>query len=280
MDPMDKIDYTDPQCPFCVDGYRDEPTVHPIDVSSAIAKIDEQLHKNDVAGAERTLNFWIGEARLGCDDRGLLSLKNEQMGMLRKQEGRRDEAIAAAEEALALIEKIGFEDTITAATTYVNAATVYKTFNMPEKSMPLFEKARPIYERELTDGDMRLGSLYNNMALALVDLERWDEAEQNYRRALGVMEKAPHGRQEQAITYLNMADLLFARDGMREAELEILEYIDRAKTLLDDPSIPQDGYHAFVCEKCAPSFGFYGFSGLQRHFEEKADRIYAAEQEK
>lgn len=272
---MDKIDYTDPQCPFCVDEYKDEPTIHAIDVRNAINKIDEFLAKNDYAGAERTLNFWIGEAKLGGDMRGLLSLKNEQMGMLRKLEGRGNEAMAAANEALDLVKKIGFEETVTAATTYVNAATVYKTYEQPGRAMELFEMALPIYERELSDGDIKLGSLYNNMGLALTDLDRFDEAKAAYEKALKVMEKAEYGKREQAITYLNIADMLFARDGMREAELDILECIDKAKNLLEDPELPHDGYHAFVLEKCAPSFAFYGFDGISRYFAQKADEIYS-----
>ena len=166
------------------------------------------------------------------------------------------------------------EDSLTAATTYVNIATVYKTFGRADQGLPYFEKARPIYEAALRPDDARLGGLYNNTALALADLGRYEEAEAYYRKALSVMDQVPGGEAEQAITKLNLADLKAAHFGYEAAEEEIQSLLDEARTLLDTPSLPRNGYYAFVLTSCAPTFRLYGRFADADELEETAQAIY------
>jgi len=51
-------------------------------------------------------------------------------------------------------------------------------------------------------------------------------------------------------------------------------YLDRAWQLLDTPSLPRDGYYAFVCEKCAPVFGYYGYFAEEAKLTGRAKEIY------
>ena len=80
---------------------------------------------------------------------------------------------------------------------------------------------------------------------------------------------------EQAITYLNMADVLEAEKGSEEAEAGIGEYLDKAYDLLDTPGVPHGGYYAFVCEKCAPVFDHYGYFLAAQELRTRAEKIYA-----
>jgi tetratricopeptide (TPR) repeat protein len=144
-----------------------------------------------------------------------------------------------------------------------------------ERALALFERARPIYESSAATRPELLGGLYNNMALTCVALARFDEAEALYDKAMATMAKTPHGALEQAITCLNMADLVAARDGMEAGEGAIYALADRAVALLDDPSLAHDGYYAFVCEKCAPALEYYGYFDDARRLKEEAERIYA-----
>ncbi|MBQ7384455.1 MAG: tetratricopeptide repeat protein, partial [Clostridia bacterium] len=157
--------------------------------------------------------------------------------------------------------------------TFLNCATVYKAFDMAERSLPLFERAREIYERELEGNDSRIAGLYNNMALTLVDLGRFSEADELYKNAISIMEKAERGGLEVAITYLNMASAAEAERGMLEAEALISEYLERAEALLEAHPT-RDGYYAFVCEKCASVFGYYGHFFYENELKERARKIY------
>lgn len=243
-----------------------------ISVERILSKLDEHLRRNDYAAAERHLCYWLSEAGAGGDGRTELLVRNELMGLYRKT-ARKDEALASANAALAAIRRMGIDEQVGAATTYLNSATVYKAFGMSEQSIPLFERARSIYERELDGNDSRLGGLYNNMALSLVDLSRFSEAYELYSKAIAVMEKAEGGELEVAITYLNIASAKEVELGLLDADEEINLYLDRAQELLD-ANMSDDGYYAFVCEKCASVFGYYGRFLYDAELKERARRIY------
>ena len=47
----------------------------------------------------------------------------------------------------------------------------------------------------------------------------------------------------------------------------------RTKELLENYTL-RDGYYAFVCEKCASVFGYYGFFMYEKELHERSRRIY------
>ena len=266
-------DYFEPACPFCVEHHKNEPPVRSIPTERILKKLDEYLSKDDYTSAERHLLYWLDEAKNGRDFSGNLLINNELMGLYRKL-GQKENAIVCAEKALEITEIINISDNVGAATTYLNAATVYKAFGIPEKSMPLFEKARCIYDANLQKHDERLGGLYNNMALALVDLKKFSKANELYRKALEVMQKVPNGKPEQAITYLNMANAAEAESGLEKAEDVITECLKKAMELLDGSISETDGNYAFVCQKCSSVFGYYGYFFYQKELERRSKKIY------
>lgn len=243
-----------------------------VSIDRILSKLDEYLHKNDYISAERHLVYWLGEAGSAGDYRTELLVRNELMGLYRKL-GREAEAIDCAEAALSLVEARGLGGQAGSATTYLNAATVYKAFGRAAEGLPLFERAKEIYECELEPSDGRLGGLYNNMGLALVDVGRFREAEECYRRAVSVMEQTEEGLLEVAITYLNMASAAEAEHGP-EASAEVVEaLLEKAEALLENHQ-KRDGYYAFVCEKCASVFGYYGHFFYADELKKRAGRIY------
>jgi len=189
--------------------------------------------------------------------------------------GRGEEAKEYAIKALQLVQVLKQEDMISGATAYLNSGTVYKAFGEPEKSLQYFEKARAIYEKELKENDTRKAGLYNNMALTLVDLGRFAEARMLYDSALAIMKADDNGQTDEAITYLNMADCACAELGDEQAEKLVQEYLDKAEALLE--SVPEDkrgGYYAFVCEKCAPTFEYYGYFLTAKKLKALSEKIY------
>ena len=241
-------------------------------IDRILAKEDEYLGKNDYAAAERHLEYWLQEARLQGDGRTILLLCNELIGLHRKL-GHRQEALAFCQKALEQVERMGIGQNIGAATTYLNAATAYKAFGKAQEAIPLFERAEAIYQRELAPQDPRIGGLYNNMGLAFCDLEQFDRAKECYRKALE--NTAANGfKPEEAITHLNLATAAESQWGLEQGEAEIGQRIGLAWALLNDPSLPRDGNYAFVCEKCAPTFRYYGYFLYANQLEERAKEIY------
>ena len=269
---LEKEDYIEPNCVLCGKP-GEEAAAEPVPVGRILDKLREYEDRNDWEGVERHLKYWLAEAEANRDERGQLMLNNELMGYYRKQ-GKQDEAFYHADRATELIRKLGMEDTVTAGTTWVNAGTVREAFGDPVGGLEFFEMARANYEKNLLENDARLGGLYNNMALALTVCGRYDEAENMFRRAITVMEKQEHGEPEQAITWLNMADAAEAALGAEAAEEKVEEYLDRAEELLNTESLPRNGYYAFVCEKCAPVFGHYGYFATEAELMRRAKEIH------
>ena len=266
---LEKEDYAEPQCLLCMDrsGIRRIPQ------QRVMEKFDAYTHRNDYASAERHMLYWLAEAQQNGDLRGEFFVRNEMMGHYRKV-GDKDQAILNANESLNLIDRLGFEGTLSAGTAYVNAATVYDAFGMPECSIELFERAKAVYEGNLPETDGRLGGLYNNMGLAYMALGRFGEAYESFLKALDVMGKVEHGALEQAITYLNLANAVELEHGLEKGEKKIEQYLEKAAALLDDGTLPRDGYYAFVCEKCAPTFDYYGWFLMADDLKERAKAIY------
>ena len=273
MGPMDREEYAEPRCLLCEEPYGAEAKIRPVPQQRIMEKVDEYMSRRDYAGVERHLLYWLEEAKLGGDQKGELMIRNELTGHYRKT-GEREKALAQGAEAIRLLDEIGFDGSISAGTTYVNAATAHQAFGDFETALQLFEKARAVYESIPKVTPALLGGLYNNMGLTLVSLGRFPEANALYRRAIETMGRAEHGELEQAITYLNMANAAEDEKGLLEASETIDAYLETAQKLLDTPSVPRDGYYAFVCEKCAPTFEYYGWFAAANELNERAKDLY------
>lgn len=269
--PLRREDYEEPVCLLAMDAER--PAVQPIPLARVMARLDEHLSRDDYSGAERHIAYWLDEARRGGDKRGAYTLYNEQMGLYRKT-GRKDPAFAAMDKALALMDELDFAQSAAGGTALVNAATVCTAFGETNRALDLFARAQTVYERELAPADSRLGGLYNNMALAHAALAQYDEAFAFYAKALAVMEQVENGEPEQAITHLNLANAVEDAIGMEDGIERIEEHVNRAMELLDTPSLPRDGNYAFVCEKCAPTFDYYGQFMYAAALRQRAQEIY------
>lgn len=261
-----------------------------IPMNRVMDRLDRLNAANDAAGARRHLLYWLEEARLADDERAQLSICNELMGVFRLA-GNAEEAIRYADEALALVGKLGLDGTVAAGTVYVNCGTVYTAFGRPKDAMAFYGRAEVIYaeqlgrerdDRQSNDNsrgaiaaDPRVGSLYNNMASCFTAAGEYEKAEEAYGKALAVMEEIPGTEPERAITMLNMADLLRAAHGLAEACEQIDDCVQKAHDLLEAPGVARDTNYAQVCGKCAPVFEFYGWFVYAAELRKRAAEFYA-----
>lgn len=270
--------------------------IRPVPQRRIIDKMDEYMSRRDYNGAERHLLYWLEEAKLGGDRQGQLMLRNELVGHYRKT-GQKEPAMESAAMALDLLRELDMENTITAGTTYVNIATACGAFGDHERAIRLFEKARAAYESSSQTETQLLGGLYNNMALTCTELGRCEEALALYEKAADLMGRVPDGELEQAITYLNMANTVEVQLGLEAGEQQINALVERAEELLeakgeellgkgeaaltdgtDLRAMKQEerarlGYYAFVCEKCAPTFAYYGYFMTAESLTERSEEL-------
>ncbi|MBQ8095115.1 MAG: tetratricopeptide repeat protein [Clostridia bacterium] len=251
----------------------DGTTFAPVPQQRIRDKVDECMSRKDYAGVEKVLSYWLQEAEAGQDLRGRLMILNEMVGHYRKT-GEREKAHLRADDALALLSSLEYENAISGATTYVNIGTAFNAFGENDAALPLFEHARQIYENSAGTDPQLLGGLYNNMGLTYTALGRYEEALAVFHKALDTMKHVPGGSLDAAITCLNMADTKEAQLGMEEAESEIFMLLERAESCLTDSSFPKDGYYAYVCERCAPVFEYYGWFAAANRLKQEAADIY------
>ena len=266
-------DYAEPRCLLGGERYGSAQEIVSVPQQRIAQRLDEYLSRRDYAGAERHLLYWLEEARLGRDLRGELFLCSELVGHYRKN-AQRENALRFAERALALLDEAGFGVSVTAGTTLINAATAYSAFGENERALALFERAKTICESLPDPSPQLLGGLYNNMATVCAALGRCDDALALYEQATAQMLRVPGSAPERAVTCLNMADAVAAAQGLEAGEARITELLERAYALLQDESAPRDGNYAFVCEKCAPAFAYYGYFAAAEELERTAKEIY------
>ncbi|MBQ4254224.1 MAG: tetratricopeptide repeat protein [Erysipelotrichaceae bacterium] len=271
-------DYLEPDCLLCdtPDGIGEK--VQPIPQQRILEKVDSLMGQKDFDGTQRLLKYWLDEAIRGNDTRGKFMIFNEMMGFYR-QTSREKEALRAVDDAMALIPALGYEETISGATCYVNAATVYCAFDQPQKGISLFEKALAIYKEKLCEDDYRLGGLYNNMALTLTALGRYKEAIESYFKAIEVMEKIPDCQLEQAISYLNIIDCLdcmldSGEAFINEAMHQIDDHLHKARELLDSENLARDYHYGYVVEKCIDVYDHFGWSEYADELRSRVKEIY------
>ncbi len=241
-----------------------------IPLSRVMEKIDRLFENGDLSGAERLLLYWRDESEKTGDLRALFSLDNELMGHFRKT-GKKEKAVAFAEESLSVAAKIGILDRKEGGTAYMNAATVYEAFGMPEKALSLFEEAKRVLEKECPDDKLLLAGLYNNMALSLSSLDKIPESESSLLTALRLVRETDNGRLEEAVTLLNLADLYDKRNAETDPGA-IESALDLAEKVLIGYDGPRGGYYRFVCEKCRPVFSYYGRFFFANYLKEEVER--------
>ncbi len=267
-----------------------------IEIDRVLGRLDRLLAAKDYSAAEAHLKYWLGEAGAAGDRAARLSLLNELMGFYR----RGGDGTAARQFAEAALEEYGSDNefcgTVFFGTTCLNAATVFKAFGAPERAIGLYERCREIYCAHLEPDDVRFGGLYNNMGLALHELGRFSEAREAFEAAIRVQEDGGAATAlDRAITYLNLCDLAVSVDAAggegrdsfdvsgtdpgypvsESTAEEIDRLIEKAYGLIIDPKVPRNPYYAFVCEKCAPVFGFYGYFLYKNELSEAAKALNA-----
>ena len=273
---INEEDFKEPRCVLCDTNFYNPDSEEPegrIEIGRILAKEDSLYDELKYQDIERLLKYWEQEAVSLNDKSGQLTMLSEQIGLFRKMNDK-NKALLAIDKALKLLETSGLNDSPNAGTIYLNAATTLKAFGELDRAIPCFETTEALYDKYLEKDDEKYAGLYNNFALALVDLKEYDKAEELYNKALDILSKHEGGLLEVAITYVNMAQLYFASLDMDECIDKIMDCMNKAYEYLMDERNTQNGYYAFVASCCIPAFEQFGFGEYKDVLQNRVDTIY------
>ena len=242
-----------------------------VPIARVMDKLDELFSRNDLPAVGRLLEYWENEARNLGDKRGLLEILNEEIGYFRRTNDK-EKGVSVVREAFELIKELNAEELVSSGTVYVNGATTLKAFGMPEAAMPYYEKARIIYERELDPTDYRIAAFHNNISSAYKDLGDIENAEKACFEAISILEKREGFLGEIAVTLCNIAHMYHERDPFDE---RVYSLMDRAWECLTSDKNERNGDFAFLCSKCYPSFGYFGYFEREAELKDLTEKIYA-----
>ena len=239
-------------------------------VSDLIGRLDEYFGKEDFDGARALLYEGLEGYLAEGDALSALSIYNEIMGFER-QYGSNDAAVAAAENALRLLEERELSVSRPAAMIVLNAATVYKNAGQETAARALYDRAETLFGKYYPAGAKEFAGLYNNRASVYLNPAEYPKAEYYYTRALQLLRRAGETC-DAAVTCFNLAGL-YARWPGREGEA--LPHAQMGAQLMRIPEAQRDGYYYYTCRKCAAACRELGFAALAQEFTERADRYYA-----
>ena len=249
-----------------------------ISIDRILSKYDSYISKNDTASALRHLEYWEREISIVKDDnltnkRSLLTIENELIGMYRqlKIKEKADKVIASV---LSLIDELDINENTSVATIYTNIATAYKVFEEYDKALYYYNLSFDIYnKKEYDKNTYEYASLLNNYALVLIDTFDYDNANNKFLEAIDVLNKIGGKDLEIALTYLNIATLIDAKDSIGK-EKEIDDYLEQAKTIFDSDKVVRNSYYAYVCDKAASVYSYFGYFLYAKELRERRDYIY------
>ncbi len=164
---------------------------------------------------------------------------NEQAVQLYKQ-GKYDEAIPLAEQALAIRRKVLGQDHPSVATSLNNLAALYESQGRYREVEPLYRKALEMRQRLLGNEHPDVAASLNNLAALYALQGRYSEAEAFYRKALEMNKRLLSSEHPNMAASLNNLALLYDSQGRySEAEPLFRQTLEMRQRLLgkEHPSV-------------------------------------------
>lgn len=185
-----------------------------MDIISIQNQLD-QLYKESLDNAYAYMMDIALKAMNENNDEILLFILNELIGYYRVTT-KINEGIKVADQLIHIIYAKNLEDSIAAATSYLNIATMYRAFGQLDQAMTLYQKTEDIYQ-QLPDDDIRVSAFYNNYSLFYMELKEYKKAIELGEKALTLVLNSQN-KAEEAVSYTNLAQMYLAINQIEKAK--------------------------------------------------------------
>jgi len=171
--------------------------------------LDKLFDLNKITEVETYLSDGLTEAIQQDDTAAVVFILNEMVGYYRVM-CEYDKAVLFGTKALQILEGADEEGSIHYATTQLNLATALRAAGRHDEALAFYARVADSYETLLEPDAFEHASLYNNMSLALQELERWPEAMELQLKALDIAKRYPEKEYELAVTHTNLGNSMLA----------------------------------------------------------------------
>lgn len=143
------------------------------------------------------------------NDEVVLALLSELIGYYRVT-AKFHEGQMICQQAIKILDAKGMDESIVAATTYLNIATLYRAQGSYQDALFYYRLTEDIYQKELPELDERYSAFYNNVSLLYQEMGQYDEAIKYGLKALNIVSQLDDCRIEEATSYVNLAQMYFS----------------------------------------------------------------------
>ncbi|MBS1209745.1 MAG: tetratricopeptide repeat protein [Proteobacteria bacterium] len=193
-----------------------------MNLQDVFQELDGYFQRNEVEKVEPFLLAQLDKAQTASDNTSALTLLNELMGFYRGM-SRFQDSIRVADQAVNLLEKMGYKGSIPYATTLLNVATAYRASGQTAKAIELFEEVGRIYVAHKIEDARLIASLYNNLSLAFQESGDHQKAIAALEMALPLIKSLTGSEVEVAVTYTNLALSKMKCDRLPETKADLLD---------------------------------------------------------
>lgn len=236
-----------------------------MDINQILQQIDAYYEENRGAEAEQLMRRCIEQAITESNDGVLLQLLNELLGYYRET-SQVQESYAIAEQAIALANRMGLQDSLHYATTLLNVANAYRAGGKLTESLDCYKKVREIYNKTMDSENLLVASLENNISLLYQEMGEYAKAKERLLVALTIV-KGKNADFEVAVTYANLATTCL----MLQQEDEAYTYAKQA--IADFEAMGVTDFHYGAALSALGSF-YYGkkeYQSAKIHFSKARD---------
>lgn len=252
------------KCSSCVKESNEH-----IPIQRLLDKLDIYFNNNDLDGAYSCLLYWEKEADNLLDVNGLIFVLNEEIGLTRRMQNK-EKALDSINKLLSLIsmreEKKSFE------ALYVNIATTCKAFNKLDDAQKYYDKAEELFLKFNDQDSYEYAAYLNNRATLEIDLKNYLKAEENYLKAIEILNINSKHDQDIAISYALLAELY---KDFKYKENEIESCLENSWNYINSSRCIKDSDYAYACEKIYPTFKLFNKDLESEALLEVAHEIYS-----
>ena len=159
------------------------------------------------------------------------------LGLLRIRQGKPEEALPMAEEALTIILKTSGENTLDAAMAYANVGEAHRWLGHTERALPLLRKARTVYTSLLGPNHPRVASVLSQEGLVYMQDGKYSLAEKAMVESVDTLAKScPGCAFERIVSEGNLGVLRLRQGKYPEADRILTAVVSEQERYLVQPS--------------------------------------------